>query len=50
MKWFVVVALVFLHAVTSIGIGCLQALGRGETYIIRKVNNDTKALLLRFSG
>lgn len=50
VKWFVVVALTFPHAVTSTAIWCLQALGREKTYIIRKVNNDTKALLLRFSG
>lgn len=50
VKWFVVVSPAFPHAVTSTAIWCLQALGRETTYIIRKVNNDTKALLLRFSG
>lgn len=50
VKWFVVTALAFPHAVTSTAIWCLQAPGREKTYIIRKVNNDTKALLLMFSG
>ena len=48
VKRFVVVALSFPHEVTSIAVGYLQPLGRGKTYIIRKVNSDTKALLLRF--
>lgn len=47
-KRFVVVALTLPHEVTSIAVGYLQPLGKGKTYIIRKVNSDTKALLLRF--
>lgn len=47
VKWFIVA---FPHAVTSTAIWCLQASGRGKTYIIRKANNNTKALVLRFSG
>lgn len=50
VKWFVVIARAFPREVILTAIWCLQALKREKTYIIRKVNNDTKVPLLRFSG